>query len=39
MFGAFGRLYLSGTEENIQQAAAAAERALSGVRGREDKRG
>jgi hypothetical protein len=38
-FGAFGRLYLSGTEENIQQAAAAAERALTGIRGRDDKRG
>ncbi len=33
-FGAFGRLYLSGTEENIAQAAAAAERALRSIRGR-----
>jgi hypothetical protein len=38
-FGAFGRLYLSGTEENIKQAAEAAERALKSIRGREDKRG
>jgi hypothetical protein len=37
-FGAFGRLYLGGSEEEIQQAAAAAERALASVTGRrEDK--
>lgn len=34
-FGAFGRLYLSGSEEHIQQAAAAAERALEAVDGRK----
>src|SRR5207253_2288908 len=33
-FGAFGRLYISGREEDINQAAAAAERALSGIKGR-----
>jgi hypothetical protein len=39
-FGAFGRLYLSGSEEHIAQAAAAAQRALESVRGRvEAKRG
>lgn len=32
-FGAFGRLYLGGSEEEIQQAAEAAERALRSVRG------
>ncbi|MDP3279261.1 MAG: hypothetical protein Q8Q09_28985 [Deltaproteobacteria bacterium] len=38
-FGAFGRLYLSGSEEHIAQAAAAAERALKSVSGRvESKR-
>lgn len=37
-FGAFGRLYLGGSEEEIHQAAAAAERALASVTGRrEDK--
>ena len=34
-FGAFGRLYLGGSEEEIAQAAAAAERALASVKGRE----
>ncbi len=38
-FGAFGRLYLGGTEESIHQAAAAAERALRAVQGRRDKKG
>jgi hypothetical protein len=39
-FGAFGRLYLGGSEEEIQQAAAAAERALAAVTGkRDEKRG
>jgi hypothetical protein len=33
-FGAFGRLYLGGSEEEINQAAAAAERALAAVKGR-----
>lgn len=32
-FGAFGRLYLGGSEEEIHQAAEAAERALKSVRG------
>ncbi len=35
-FGAFGRLYLGGSEEEIRQAAAAAERALQSVSGRRD---
>jgi hypothetical protein len=35
-FGAFGRLYLGGSEEEIQQAAQAAERALAAVKGRRD---
>jgi hypothetical protein len=35
-FGAFGRLYLSGSEEDINQAAAAAERALAAVKGRRE---
>lgn len=34
-FGAFGRLYLGGAEEDIAQAAAAAERALTAVKGRD----
>ena len=38
-FGAFGRLYLGGSEEEIQQAAAAAERALKSVTGRSEKKG
>ncbi len=38
-FGAFGRLYLAGGEEEIQQAAAAAERALKAVGGRVEKKG
>lgn len=33
-FGAFGRLYLGGREEEIQQAAAAAERALKSIQGK-----
>ncbi len=33
-FGAFGRLYLGGREEEIHQAAAAAERALKAVQGK-----
>jgi hypothetical protein len=33
-FGAFGRLYLGGREEEIRQAATAAERALKAVKGR-----
>jgi hypothetical protein len=37
-FGAFGRLYLAGGEEDIQQAAAAAERALAAVQGRREER-
>ncbi len=37
-FGAFGRLYLSGSEEHIAQAAAAAQRALESVRGRVEAR-
>ncbi len=36
-FGAFGRLYLGGSEESIQQAAIAAERALKSVTGRSQK--
>lgn len=36
-FGAFGRLYLGGREEEINQAAAAAERAIRGVQGRPAK--
>ena len=35
-FGAFGRLYLGGGEEDIRQAAQAAERALAAVSGRRD---
>ncbi len=38
-FGAFGRLYLGGTEEEINQAAAAAERALKSVKGRKPTKG
>ena len=38
-FGAFGRLYLGGSEESIQQAAAAAERALKAVKGRSGQKG
>jgi hypothetical protein len=38
-FGAFGRLYLGGREEEIAQAAAAAERALASVQGRSSKKG
>lgn len=38
-FGAFGRLYLGGSEEEIAQAAAAAERALKSVTGRSGKKG
>ncbi len=38
-FGAFGRLYLSGREEDIRQAAAAAERALTAVTGRRESPG
>jgi hypothetical protein len=38
-FGAFGRLYLGGGEEEIKQAAAAAERVLKSVKGRADKKG
>lgn len=38
-FGAFGRLYLGGSEEEIAQAAAAAERALQSVTGRKPQRG
>jgi len=34
-FGAFGRLYLGGREEEVAQAAAAAERALASVTGRD----
>lgn len=34
-FGAFGRLYLGGPEEEVAQAAAAAERALKAVTGRD----
>lgn len=36
-FGAFGRLYMSGSEAEIDAAAAAANAALSGVTGRETK--
>lgn len=36
-FGAFGRLYLGGREEEINQAAAAAERAIRSVQGRAAK--
>jgi hypothetical protein len=35
-FGAFGRLYLGGSEEQIAQAAAAAERVLASIKGRAD---
>lgn len=38
-FGAFGRLYLGGREEEIAQAAAAAERALASVQGRRATKG
>jgi hypothetical protein len=39
-FGAFGRLYLGGSEADIIEAAAAAERALAAVKGRvDDKKG
>ena len=38
-FGAFGRLYLGGTEEQINQAAAAAERALKSVKVRKPTNG
>jgi hypothetical protein len=38
-FGAFGRLYLGGSEEEIQQAAEAAERALKAVKGRKPTKG
>ena len=38
-FGAFGRLYLGGTEEEVNQAAAAAERALKSVKGRKPTKG
>jgi hypothetical protein len=38
-FGAFGRLYLGGREEEIQQAAEAAERALKSVKGRKATKG
>ena len=38
-FGAFGRLYLGGREEEINQAAAAAERAIRGVQGKSAKGG
>jgi len=34
-FGAFGRVYLGGDEESINQAAAAAEAALAAITGRE----
>ncbi|MBL8604986.1 MAG: hypothetical protein JNK72_23865 [Myxococcales bacterium] len=37
-FGAFGRLYLGGREEEVAQAAAAAERALAAVTGRSSAR-
>ena len=36
-FGAFGRVYLGGHEEDIEQAAAAATRALASIDGRENK--
>jgi hypothetical protein len=36
-FGAFGRLWLGGSEEEIRQAARAAESALEGVTGRDNK--
>ncbi len=38
-FGAFGRLYLGGSEEEIAQAAEAAERALKSVQGRRSGKG
>ncbi|MFO0607117.1 MAG: hypothetical protein U0324_28405 [Polyangiales bacterium] len=38
-FGAFGRLYLGGREEDIAQAAEAAERALKSVQGRRASKG
>jgi hypothetical protein len=38
-FGAFGRLYLGGSEEEINEAAAAAERALAAVQGRKASKG
>ena len=38
-FGAFGRLYLAGTEAHIREAARAAEAALASVDGRENKAG
>ncbi len=36
-FGAFGRMWLGGSEEEIKEAAKAAEAALAGVTGRENK--
>ena len=33
-FGAFGRLYLGGPEDNIREAAAAIEKTLEGLEGR-----
>ena len=37
--GAFGRLYLSGSEAEIEEAAKAVHKAISGVEGRENKAG
>lgn len=36
-FGAFGRIYLGGPEDNIKEAAAAVERTLAAIAGRENK--
>jgi hypothetical protein len=38
LFGAFGRLYLSGPEAQIDSAREAAQRAIEGIRGRETSR-
>jgi hypothetical protein len=35
-FGAYGRLYLSGNEEEIAEAAKAVKTALAGIEGREN---
>lgn len=38
-FGAFGRLYMAGTEANIEEASRAVHKALEGIDGRENKPG
>lgn len=38
-FGAFGRMYLAGTEANIEEAARAVQKCLDGIDGRENKGG